>query len=314
MRGIHPTEVRLTLDPECRVDAIDVNARVAREAGDVLRRHRRALYCSPHTTAGYLEQELSARLRHSRERLAAFVGAFGAVFPEGADYRHDCMELRTELTEAQKGIEPRNADSHLTYIGAGVRNCVSYHTQDAAVYFIDLDGTSDAARRRRETSIIAYDEERIVARASAMIPVSGDDCDAVNLSDPSLGVLSYVDALLARGGVGHGRVDFVLGPDEQDAALTVNEFETLLMRHDLMDALRSPLQFARMSRGLVRSRRVSLPAAGGRLVRGRYQSPILVQWRPAPAAARRVDIEVVELSCQPVSSMVTVSCPIHTYR
>jgi len=36
------------------------------------------------------------------------------------------MELRTELSDAQRKVEPRNADSHLTYIGAGLRNCVTY--------------------------------------------------------------------------------------------------------------------------------------------------------------------------------------------
>ena len=40
-----PTEVRLTLAPRRRFEAIDVNKRIAEQAGDVLRRHKRALYC-----------------------------------------------------------------------------------------------------------------------------------------------------------------------------------------------------------------------------------------------------------------------------
>jgi thiamine phosphate synthase YjbQ (UPF0047 family) len=312
MMVIRPTEIRLTIAPDRRLETIDVNARIAREAGDVLRRHRRALYCSPHTTAGYLERDTSARLRHSRDRVARFLGEFGGVFPEGADYRHDRMELRTELTDAQKKVEPRNADSHLTYISAGVRNCVSYRTSDRAVYFIDLDGTSAAMRRRRETSIVGYDDERVVALTSVAVPAAAGAFDAVNLADPSLGLLARVQELVSRSGIEHGRVDFALGPRQRGAALTVNEYETLLMRHDLMDALRSPMRFARMSRGLARSRRLSLPAGSGRLVRGTHQSPILLQWRPARGEQRRVDIAVVELSCQPVSSMVTVSCPIQT--
>ena len=122
----------------------------------MLRRHKRALYCSMHTTAGYLDQSLSARLRHDEDRLAQFIHSFHAVFPQGAEYHHDRMELRTELTDAQKEVEPRNADSHLTFIGAGLRNCVTYETRpDAPVYFIDLDGAykGDAPhphhRRRR---------------------------------------------------------------------------------------------------------------------------------------------------------------------
>ena len=107
----------------------------------MLRRHKRALYCSLHTTAGYLDQSLSARLRHDENRLAKFIHSFRTVFPQGAAYRHDRMELRTELTEAQREVEPRNADSHLTFMGAGLRNCVTYrNVPDAPVYFIDLDG------------------------------------------------------------------------------------------------------------------------------------------------------------------------------
>ena len=49
-------------------------------------------------------------------------------------------------------------------------------------------------------------------------------------------------------------------------------------------------------------------------IRGQYQSPILVQWRPAKARERRVDVAIVELSCEPVSSVVTVPCPIEMCR
>ena len=45
----------------------------------------------------------------------------------------------------------RNADSHLTFIGSGMRNCVTYRNQPLApVYFIDLDGTNGAARPRAQ--------------------------------------------------------------------------------------------------------------------------------------------------------------------
>ena len=72
------------------------------------------------------------------------------------------MELRTELSDAQKEVEPRNGDSHLTFIGAGMRNCVTYRTRpDAPVYFIELDGTSAAMQRQRTTTIIGYDDERV---------------------------------------------------------------------------------------------------------------------------------------------------------
>jgi hypothetical protein len=56
------------------------------------------------------------------------------------------------------------------------------------------------------------------------------------------------------------------------------------------------------ARRLLRSRRVTFLAsrdeASGRalLVRGTYQSPILVQWQPADARARSLEISVVGLS------------------
>ena len=86
MKRTGPTELHLTLAPQRRFEAVDINARIASEAGDLLHRHARALYCSLHTTAGYLEQSLSARLRHDRDSLSKFIGSFGEVFPQGAEY------------------------------------------------------------------------------------------------------------------------------------------------------------------------------------------------------------------------------------
>lgn len=356
MIGTRPTELRLTLAPQRRFEAIDVNTRIAAEAGDLLKRHRRALYASLHTTAGYLQQSLSARLRHDHDRLSQFFGSFHALFPEGAPYHHDRMELRTELTDAQKRVEPRNADSHLTFIGAGLRNCVTYLTRpEAPVYFIDLDGRSDAMARRRLTTVVAYDEERVVARTSVSVPVSRHPIDSVNLADVRLGLLEQVNDLLAHSGVERGRVDLIIEPTERHVGLTVNEYETLLMKNDLAEVLRNPLRFAKIkahsilddplaipgktlsyakydvvrvlnslmealrleqssverlvakmmsvpARRFVRTRRVSFLAAtepgatAATVVRGTYQSPILVQWQPAVGQQRRLDIAITQLS------------------
>jgi hypothetical protein len=349
-----PTELRLTLAPQRRFEAIDINARVAAEAGDVLRRYERALYCSFHTTAGYLEQSLSARLHHRQDLLSQFFRAFHGLFPQGGEYGHDRMELRTELSDAQKQVEPRNGDSHLTFIGAGMRNCVTYRTQpDAPVYFIELDGEYEGTQRRRTTAVIAYDSERIVARTAVNVPVSKHPIDSVNLSDPRLGLFDAVNDLLARAGFAKGRVDIALDPAERSVGLTVNEYETLLMQNDLVEVLRDPLRFAKVkashmlddplaipgktlnyarydvvrvlnslmealgldqsalerliakvmavpARRFLRSRRVSFLASdqgegAARLVRGTYQSPILVQWQPAERQERRVEITLVEL-------------------
>jgi hypothetical protein len=345
-----PTELRLTLAPQRRFEAIDVNTRISRECGDVLRRHKRALYCSMHTTAGYLEQSLSTRLRPNHDTLSKFFGSFRAVF------HHDKMELRTELTDEQKVVEPKNADSHLTYIGAGLRNCVTYQTRpDAPVYFVDLDGKSDVLHRQRTTTVVAYNEERIIAQASMTVPVSKHPIDSVNLSEARFGIIERANELLARAGIERGRVDLVVEPSERNVGLTVNEYETLLMQNDLVDVLRDPLRFAKIkahnmlddpmsipgktlsyakydvvrvlnslmdalrldqsslerliakvmrvpASRFIRSRRVSFLAAteagqsGARIVRGTYQSPILVQWMPAEKQERRLDISIVQLS------------------
>jgi hypothetical protein len=351
-----PTEIRLTLSPSRRFEAIDVNERIAFDAGDLLHRYRKTLYCSLHTTAGYLDQSLAGRMHHHHGRLAQFFDAWHAVFPPDAAYRHDQMDLRSELSDEQKEVEPRNADSHLTFIGSGMRNCVTYRNQPLApVYFIDLDGTNGDSRRERQTTILAYDEERVVVREAFVVPVSHHPIDSVNLADPKLGLVDRIHDLLSSAGLDQGRVDIALGPAERNVGLTVNEYETMLMRHDLVEVLKNPLQFAKQ-RGrhmiedplsiptktinyakydvprplnslvealgwdhsvlervmarlmsvpasrLLRSRRVTFLAAHDkalgrpRLVRGTYQSPILVQWQPADERSRTVEITVVGLS------------------
>src|SRR5690242_9012310 len=106
-----PQALKLELAPQRRFEAIDINPRVTAEAEDLLRRHERALYCSMHTTAGYLDQSLSARLHHNHDLLSQFFRAFHSLFPQGGEYHHDRMELRTELSDAQKKVEPKNGDS-----------------------------------------------------------------------------------------------------------------------------------------------------------------------------------------------------------
>jgi thiamine phosphate synthase YjbQ (UPF0047 family) len=322
-----PTEISLTLAPSRRFEAIDVNTRVAAEHGDVLARYRRTLYCSMHSTAGYLVQSLTARLQHRDDRLHQFFDAFRVVFPAGAAYRHDQMDLREELTEEQRATEPQNADSHLTFIGAGMRT----------------------------TTVLAYNDERVIERHVLDIPVSRHSIDSVNLADPRLGLIERVNELLAHAGVEKGRVDLTLASDERDAGLTVNEYETLLMQHDLPEVLRDPLRFAKIkgrnmlndplsipsktlnyalfdavrvlnslmealhvdqsvlervfaqvmavpARRFLRSRKISFLATDpdglgrARLIRGTYQSPILVQWSAAERQARQLQITITQLS------------------
>src|SRR5690606_19476757 len=156
-------EITLDLTPRKRLDLIDVTAQLRRTYGDVLSSYQRAVYYSYHTTAGYLEQSLCARLRYNRESLQDFIQSFQTLFPPGADYRHDELHLRSELTEEQRKCEPRNADSHLTFIGCGLANCVTYvHKPEVPVFFIDLDGICNQQQRRRQTTIIPFNRERLV--------------------------------------------------------------------------------------------------------------------------------------------------------
>ena len=273
-----PAEIRLTLNPSRRFEAIDVNARVSAEAGDVLQRYSRTLYCSLHTTAGYLDQSLAGRMHHHHGRLAQFFDAWHALFPPDADYHHDQMELRSELSDEQKETEPKNADSHLTFIGSGMRNCVTYRNQPLApVYFIDLDGTNGAACRERNTTIVAYDQERVVARESFVVPVSRHPIDSVNLGDPRIGLVDRVNELLAASGLDKGRVDISLRPSERNVGPHGQRVR------DDADAPRP----GRGAQGPAQVRGAARPAHDRRPARDPDQDAQLRQVRlPAPASTR----------------------------
>jgi thiamine phosphate synthase YjbQ (UPF0047 family) len=246
MKKIRPSELKLTVAPQRRFEAIDISSRF-HEAGELLRRHQRAVFCSFHTTAGYLDRSLAVRMNNSYDLLAQFFHAFRSLFPEGGEYRHDQMELRTELSDAQKIVEPRNGDSHLTFIGARMRNCVTHRTTpETPVYFIELDGTTPSCNRERKTMIIGYDNERVIAQISVSVPVSKHPIDSVNLNDPRLGLMDSINDLIRKSGVEHARVDLVCDHSERNVGLTVNEYETLLIKNDLMEVMNDPLRFARL--------------------------------------------------------------------
>ncbi len=223
-----PAELTVELQPRARFDAIDVRSRILAVHGDVL---------SLHTTAGYLEQGLASRLaKKGEDGVDLYMDAFRLVFPEDAGYEHDKLELRTELSESQRAVEPRNADSHLAFMASGLRACVSYRAGD-------LDGVNAGQPRRRLTTVLAYTHEVPVWKTRFTVPVSGHPMDSVNLRDPRIGFYDMLEEAIARYGVTKGRLRIELNPEERAAGLTVNEYETLLMRHDLMHVLRNPLKY-----------------------------------------------------------------------
>ena len=243
--AVSPVEITLELTPRARFDIIDVRARLRAAHGALLDGYSRHLYHSFHTTAGYLEQSLASRLTRDTETVAPYVEVFRAMFPEGAGYEHDQLHRRADLTSEERAVEPRNADSHLAFMAAGLSTCVSYvNRPEECVCFVDLDGITGGRPRRRLTSIVGFSREREVERLRIEVPVSDHPVDSVNLKDPRLGIYDQIVELLQTHGVTSGRVRLELPRGERQAGLTVNEYETLLMRHDLADVLRNPFRFA----------------------------------------------------------------------
>jgi len=242
---VPPIEAVLDIQPRARVDLLDVRALAANTHGDAFEPYAHCLYASPHTTAGYLPENLASRLNSGRACVSHYLDLFRTAFPEGAGYQHDNLDLRTELPPEQRETEPTNGDSHLAFMAAGLRPCVSYRNdRPGPVYFIDLDGVNGATPRRRVSTIVGYDREVEVGRTTVRVPVSPHPVEAVNLKDPKYGLSAHLTELIARHGVAKGRIRIELPSTEHNASLTVNEYETLLMQHDLAEVLRNPLRFA----------------------------------------------------------------------
>jgi len=238
--AVKPLDLKLELAPRARFDVVELRSHFA-EAHQELAAYSHCLYWSSHTTAGFLDRSLAARL--SPEHVPAYVDAFRQLFPEGAGYVHDRMEMREDLDAAQRTVEPKNADSHLAFIASGLRPCVTHPNRpDESVCFVDLDGVVDGKPRRRLTRLLGFHEEKAVRTTRIEVPMSAHPIDSINLKDPRLGICTQLEEFVASSGIEHGRLRIVLDPSERHSALTVNEYETLLMRHDLAEVLRNPLR------------------------------------------------------------------------
>jgi len=236
-----PLDITLEIAPKARFDVVDLRSHFASEH-QALTPYRNCLYWSFHTTAGFLDRSLAARLKE--QHIPTYVDAVRTFFPEGAGYEHDRLERRGDLDSTQRAVEPRNADSHLAFIAGGLRTCVTYPNRpNEPVYFVDLDGVNEGRPRRRLTRLIAFTRERVVRSTRIEVPVSEHPIDSVNLKDPRLGIYSQLAEFVKEAGVEKGRLRVTLDPTERHSALTVNEYETLLMRYDLAEVLRNPLRF-----------------------------------------------------------------------
>ena len=238
----NPLELTLELSARARFDVVDLRSRVSQEHGDALAAYPHCLYWSAHTTAGFLDSRVSGRL--DPEMISTYVETLRRIFPEGAGYAHDWLDHRQDLDPAQRAVEPRNGDSHLAFIAGGLRPCVTHPNRPGeTVCFVDLDGVNEGRSRRRTTRVIGFHHEAVVAQTRLQVPVSGHPIESINLKDPRLGLYEQLTDFVARADVGKGRLHIALGRGERDAALTINEFETLLMKYDLHSVLRNPLRF-----------------------------------------------------------------------
>jgi hypothetical protein len=236
-----PLDLTLELAPKARFDVVDLRSHFFAEH-EALGAYPNCFYWSFHTTAGFLDRSLTARL--SERHIPGYVDAFRALFPEGAGYAHDKLERRDDLDPAQRAVEPRNADSHLAFMAGGLRTCVMHPNRDGEkVCWVDLDGMNHGRPRRRLTRLIAFHRERIVRNTRIEVPVSAHPIDSINLKDPRLGIYAQLTQFVKDAGMSTGRLRIALDPVERHSALTVNEYETLLMRHDLAEVLRNPLRF-----------------------------------------------------------------------
>jgi thiamine phosphate synthase YjbQ (UPF0047 family) len=237
-----PLELSLELSARERFELVELRSRFSSAHDESLASYPRCLYWSAHTTAGFLDRSLIKDL--GSDRLSTYLETLRRIFPEGAGYAHDRLERRTDLDAAQRAVEPRNGDSHLAFIAGGLQPCVTHPNRPGeTVCFVDLDGVNDGRPRRRQTRVIGFHRETVAAQMRLRVPLSGHPIDSVSLKAPALGLYEQLAEFVARSDVERGRLHIALGRGERDAALTINEFETLLMKYDLAAVLKNPLRF-----------------------------------------------------------------------
>jgi hypothetical protein len=130
-------------------------------------------------------------------------------------------------------------------MASGLRTCVTHANRpNEPVFFVDLDGINGGQPRRRRARFVGFNQERLVGTARIEVPVSAHPIDSINLKDPRLGVYGQLADFVKRAGVGKGKLRVSLDTSERHSALTVNEYETLLMKYDLAEVLANPLRFA----------------------------------------------------------------------
>lgn len=308
--------VTVRLRPSHRHAVLPVREAVRRACPAVLEQPQVA-YSAHHTTAGFLDAEARAQTGPSASAIRRFIAPYRTLFPYGASYQHDQMHLRTELRPEQRRCEPRNADAHLAYMGAGLVACLqTVPTEPLAL--VDMDGvnTETGHHRTRRVTAVGFTEARTAAMFEVPVPAPLHPVGATSLRDPRLGVIARIHAVLAEHTVHFGCVHLALTDNPDDAALVVNEYEKQLMRHDMTQVLRTPRHFQPKEKEHVSASVSAIagdsgagaraaqepalrlhdtvrllvrpPADNGtsRLVQGRYQSPIMLHRTPRERTIR----------------------------
>src|SRR4029077_4536905 len=90
---VKPLDLTLEVAPKARFDVVELRSRFAAEH-EALAAYSHCLYWSSHTTAGFLDRSISARL--SAQHVSTYVDAFRTLFPEGAGYEHDQLDRRSD--------------------------------------------------------------------------------------------------------------------------------------------------------------------------------------------------------------------------
>ena len=255
-----PAAFPLELVANQRTEITDVVPLLAARYDGAMGPYQKLLFCSMHTTAGFLDPDMALKLEHRRESVEAVIQSAKRLFPSGAPYWHDRMNLRSELSDEQKLREPHNADSHLVYISMGLGSAVEYDNNPGQpVYFVDLDGMNAGFQRHRQSVAVGYNTRECVFEHVVEMKMPDKPVVSVNLGESVLGRELDLGLLIKTHQVHHGVVVLGLADDEEHAGLTVNEFEPLLIENDLAGVLDNPLHYMKKEAvGIVKDPR-SLP-------------------------------------------------------
>ena len=212
--------------------------------------------CSLHTTAGFLEQSFADKLGGHPDGVEWLVRSANRLFPEGAPYWHDQMELRHELSMEQRKSEPLNADSHLAFICLGLCSCALYTLDpNQSIYFIDLDGEFQGTFRSRRSIAVGFNRTDCIHEEVLEVEMPEKIRCALDLSSH----FDHLRTLIAKHKVDQGLVTMELASDEKYAGITVNEFESLLVERDITDVLLNPLKYMLHNASELARRPLTLP-------------------------------------------------------